>query len=220
MEPPTEPALLVALAAGVYRPSHRAVSLLVENRRVLERGRRHLARFRRTGFRDRPIDLARLGEELALMHRLASATFRDNWGYGDISPAEFATFYAPLAARVDPTLIRFVERDGQPAGFAFAVPDTPSAPSEGSAPRRFVFKTIGLLPEVRDRCPGAGAALVALVHELAEERGYTCGIHALMTEDSAAHRTSAHWGTLLRTYATFERALESPAAPAAPVAPV
>ena len=203
MEPPTEPALLATLDAAGYRPAHRAVSLVVENQRVLHRGRRHLVRFRRAGFRDRPIDLSRLDDELALLHRLAAAVFRDNWGFADISPSEFAAFYAPLAGRVDPALIRFVERDGQPVGFAFAVPDAPAA--DGG--RQFVFKTIGLLPEVRAACPGIGAALVALVHELAEQRGYSRGIHALMTEDSAAHRTSANWGTLLRTYATFERAL-------------
>jgi hypothetical protein len=70
-----------------------------------------------------------------------------------------------------------------------------------------VVKTIGVLPEERRRCPGIGAALAALVHGLAQERGYRVGIHAWMTEGSVAHRTSSHWGTWLRSYATFERPL-------------
>jgi hypothetical protein len=112
--------------------------------------------------------------------------------------------YRPLAPLIDPELVRILETPaGTAIGFGFAIPGDPrQGPSAG-----FVVKTLGLRDDALSRYPGVGAGLTALIHEAAREKGYTTGIHALMAQGSMAHRLSNRWGRLLRSYATFERAL-------------
>jgi hypothetical protein len=214
-EPANPPALAHLLAGAGYRPAHRAVSHLVSHERVLAGTQRGVNRMRAAGFRERPLDLARLECELGLLHTLALEIFRDSWGYSATSRAEFTAFFAPLARHVDPELVRIAEDpEGRAVGFVLALPASLGNPdglprahivASGGPASAVVLKTLGVLPDIRRRCPGLGSALTAIVHEVARRDGYTHGIHALMAEGSYAQRTSAGWGHRLRAYATFER---------------
>ncbi len=88
--------------------------------------------------------------------------------------------------------------------------DTTTVGEDGDSRRResgFVLKSLAVTPRVAAETPGLGLALVARLHELAEERGWHFGIHALTTQGSSTHKVSARWGKQIRSYATFERAL-------------
>ena len=221
LEPATPRPLIQVLEQTGYCAAHRAVSHLVDHERVIAGAQRGLERMHAAGFHERPIDLDNVPCELAVLHELALEIFRGSWGYSETSRAEFAAFFGPLAHAIDPDLVRIVEDpDGRAAGFVLAFPaslgrppgvqwehDAPAAQDMGA----LVVKTLGVLPDVRRRCPGLGSALVAVVHEVAQRKGYAYGIHALMLEGSYAQRLSADWGSRLRSYATFERLLNQEA---------
>jgi hypothetical protein len=202
MEPRNGPALVDVLQASGFAPAHRAVSVAVRSELVISSGGPILERLRRAGWHDRPLRPRRVEEELRLLHRLSGDIFRDSWGFSEISPKEFSALYRPTARRADAALVRFaMDSEAHLLGFAFALPRGPG-PTWASG---IVVKTLGLLPDALLRYAGAGPGLTALVHVWAREHGCTDGIHALMATGSMAHRMSLHWGTPLRSYATFER---------------
>jgi hypothetical protein len=198
LEPWGPRCLVRRLVAAGYAVAHRAVSYRVRHDLVLARTDPARARLLAAGFRDRPLDPARAGDELALLHGLAARAFASTWGYSPISLAEFAALYRPLLPLVDPVFARVLEDPaGGAVGFAFALP-------VGEA---LLVKTLGVVPETRRRHPGLGIGLVGTLHYLARARGLTHGIHALMTEGAYTARTSARWGRPVRAYATFEQRL-------------
>ena len=211
LEPANPPELAGILAEAGYYPAHRSVSHLIDHQRAIAGANLGLRRMRAGGFRQRPIDLARLPAELANLHRLASVIFAGNWGYSEISLAEFIAYFGPLTALVSPEFVRFVEDEaGRAVGFILAVPASlGQPPGTPGAYNAIIVKTIGVLPEARRRHAGLGSALIATVHDLARRQGYAYGIHALMAENSYAQRVSAGWGSWLRSYATFERDLST-----------
>jgi hypothetical protein len=208
LEPRADRALVALLEAGGFTPAHRAVSCLVDPRAVVAQANPALTRATLGGLRDRAVRVDDIDAELALLHRLSTEIFRGTWGLSDIDLDEFTAIYRPFTGVADPRLIRILEGpDGGPVGFALGLggiggpgPASPGGPA-------FVLKTIGVTAEARQRHPGLGAALAAMVHRIALERGYVAGIHALMARGSNAHRLSVRWGREIRAYATFERGL-------------
>jgi hypothetical protein len=208
LEPRADRALLALLEAGGFTSAHHAVSCLVDPRAVVAEAGPALARATLGGLRDRAIRLDDIDAELALLHRLSTEIFRGTWGLSEIGLEEFAAIYRPFAGVADAGLIRILEAaGGAPVGFALGlggVADPGPASPGGPA---FVLKTIGVTAEARRRYPGLGAALAAMVHRAALERGCAAGIHALMAQGSNAHRLSLRWGREIRAYATYERRL-------------
>jgi hypothetical protein len=211
MEPPSDPFLASALGRRGYQAAHRATSHLVPNCRALAGAERGLQRMREDPYRERALDIRRLDHELEMIHAVAVSAFQRSWGFSAISLAEFTSLYGPVARSADPSLVRVVEGpDGELVGFAFGfegptvdrgvVDITLDLPM-----RTFVLKSIAVLPETSSKHPGLGSALAGLIHGAGEERGYRAGIHALMAEKSYAQRTSARWGTRIRSYTTYER---------------
>lgn len=208
LEPRADRALVALLEAGGFTPAHHAVSCLVDPRVVIAQAGPALARAARGGLRDRAIRLDDLDAELELLHRLSTEIFRGTWGLSEIDLEEFAAIYRPFAGVADPALIRVLEEPGEgPVGFALGLGDVAGPGPVSPGGPAFVLKTIGVTAGARRRHPGLGAALTAMVHRAALERGYVAGIHALMARGSVAHRMSLRWGREIRAYATFERRL-------------
>jgi hypothetical protein len=216
LEPATARDIPTNLRRAGFTVAHRAVSHVVENQNAIQSCERGIQRMRSAGFSTRPLDLDHLDSDLQVLHRLASQAFRRSWGYSEITFAEFATPYRQLAPAVDPDLVQILEDpDRAPVGFVFAIPDRSSTAEEGAPAKRFVLKTLGVLPQVSALYPGMGAGLVGIVHAIAEKKGYRRGVHALMAVDQAksrwenhaleTRRASIRWGSWIRSYATFER---------------
>jgi hypothetical protein len=202
LEPGNDRSLVDLLLASGFVPAHRAVSYILDPEVVVADARPALDRLRRAGLADRPLRSSRIEKELSLLHCLSTEVFRGSWSFSEISEEEFVAIYRPLSRRADPELVRIVEiADGRSVGFAFALPEEQGGPGTG----RFVVKSLGLIPEMLRRHPGAGAGLIALIHQAALARGYTRGIHALMAEGCVAHRLSVRWGARIRSYTTFGR---------------
>ena len=204
LEPQNGRAVVDLLRASGFSPAHRAVSVAVRSDAVIGSAGRVLARLGRAGWSDRAFRMDAIEDELALLYRLSSEIFRDSWGFSEISFAEFSALYRPMAHLADAELVRFaIDGSGRPLGFVFSLPAHP----EGANAPAFVVKSLGVLSDARKRFPGSGAALAAVIHRSAISRGLRDGIHATMAEGSGAHRTSLRWGTWIRSYATFERAI-------------
>ncbi len=209
LEPANGPALIEALTTCDFAPAAEAVSCVVPHDALIDGARPAVQRLRGAGLRDRPLALDRLDTELATLRHLATAIFERSWGFSGISPEEFDALYRPFAQTVDPELVRVLESPrGEAVGFAFAVPEDLRRPGTGGV----VIKTLGVLPAALRRYPGAGLGLIALTHHAARDRGHSYAIHALMARDGAAHRVSMRWGSVVRSYATFERELSVTAA--------
>jgi GNAT superfamily N-acetyltransferase len=152
----------------------------------------------------RELDVPRFEEELARIYRVAAVSFQKAFLYTPLSEDAFAAQYRAIKPIVRPELVLVAERDGEPVGFSFSVPDMLEA-SRGAPQRTVVFKTLAALP---DRAlSGLGSLMVDRTHQTARALGYTRVVHALMHESNHSRAMSERTGHSIRGYALFARAL-------------
>ncbi|MDB6078789.1 MAG: family N-acetyltransferase [Akkermansiaceae bacterium] len=161
-------------------------------------------RLLRSGVVIRPLDPARYDEELRAIHALSLRSFAGNFLYTPLEEEGFMEAYRKVRDRVDPDLVRISERDRQPCGFVFAIPDLEAA-ARGEKPA-VIVKTLAVDPAAR--CAGLGSLLVEEIHELARAKGYTEAIHALQHQSNTSLKiTGRHHGHMIRRYALFSKLL-------------
>lgn len=153
----------------------------------------------------RELDLARFDEELARIHRVAAVAFQDAFLYTPLSEEMFAAQYRAIRPVVRPELVLLAERDGEPVGFSFSVPDMLEA-ARGAPPRTVVFKTLAVLPD-RRAYSGLGSLMADRTHQIARSLGYTRVIHGLIHESNHSRAMSERTGRTIRRYALFSRVL-------------
>lgn len=161
------------------------------------------ARLADDGVRVRTIDPRRLRDELCALHALAVRAFQGNALYTDLVLDEFLAMYLPVERVLVPELTLVAERDGEPAGFVFALPDLARA-ERGEPVDTLVVKTLAVDPG--RRCAGLGKLLLERVQHAAHERGFRRAIHALMHDGNASTRLGRGARTI-RRYALFAREL-------------
>lgn len=88
--------------------------------RLLAAGDKLVARL---GLHVRTVDMSRYEEELESLRRVYNRSFADHPELVPISRQVFGVQAADLRPVIDPDLVRVVEKDGQPVGFALLVPD-------------------------------------------------------------------------------------------------
>jgi hypothetical protein len=71
----------------------------------------------------RPVVLARLDEELALLVSIYNDAWSENWGFLPVTDAEAATLAESLRPIIDPQLIRFAYVNDEPVAVLGALPD-------------------------------------------------------------------------------------------------
>jgi L-amino acid N-acyltransferase YncA len=156
------------------------------------------------GLRIRPLDLDHFTRDLRRIYAVASASFAGGVLATPATWEHFAARYRPLAPLICPDLVLLAERDEQPAGFVFAIPDLLQA-QRGVAVDTVVVKTVAVQP---GRAPGLGGVLVERCLEVAHDRGYHHAIAALMHEHNASRRGSArHAAQVIRRYTLYARPL-------------
>jgi GNAT superfamily N-acetyltransferase len=195
-------------SANGFAPFARYCSVLQE--RVAppdERLRRIARRQEDAGIRIRTLDLARFAADVRALYGIVAASFARSLLHTPITEEAFVAQNSALRPYVVPGLVLLAERDGEPVGMLFGLPDW----LEGQrAPRvtTAILKTVAVRPEYAGR--GLVAALLARGMEAALELGYTRVIHALMHEDNRSLRLSALYGTaVMRRYTLFARPLEA-----------
>jgi ribosomal protein S18 acetylase RimI-like enzyme len=161
-------------------------------------------RLERNGVKIRKLVASRYDDELRLIHAVSARSFTDNFLYTPLDLDAFLQAYRKVRDHVDPDLVRIAERDGEPCGFVFGIPDLEAA-ARGEKPA-LVVKTLAVDPE--SRCAGLGNLLVDELHRIGREKGYTEAIHALQHETNTSLKiTGRHQGEAIRRYALFFRKL-------------
>ncbi len=161
-------------------------------------------RLEQSGVAIRRLDPVAYDDELRLIHAVGLRAFSHNFLYTPLEEKAFLDAYRQVRAQVDPDLVRIAERDGEPCGFVFGIPDL-EATARGEKPA-LIVKTLAVDPA--SRCAGLGSWLVDELHGIARSKGYTEAIHALQHETNTSLKiTGRHQGRVFRRYALFHHAL-------------
>ena len=164
-----------------------------------------LERLSSVGIAVRHFDKQRTEAELLQIYRLSLEGFQRNVLYTPLAEDEFLEQNRRLLPFVIPELVFVAERDGDPVGFLFAVPDILESRRTGGAARTLVLKTIAVAGDVAGA--GLGSALIARAMQAAGALGFTRAIFALMHEDNLSQRLSRRYAKTMRRYALFSKAL-------------
>ena len=148
----------------------------------------------------RTIDMRRFPQEVELVKRLFNTGWERNWGAVPLDDAEIAELARQLKPVVVPELVVFAERNGEPIGFAAAIPDMNVALRANRSGRLFpgILKLLwasrritrlrvlllGVLPAWRGR--GIDALLYRRIWENGRARGFSWAEAGWVLEDNHA----------------------------------
>jgi GNAT superfamily N-acetyltransferase len=163
-----------------------------------------LRRLESGGISIRTFDPGRTDEELRRIYGLSLAGFSRNFLYTPIGHAEFDAQYRAVLPFVRPELVLLAEREGELAGFIFAIPDILQG-RRGHRVDTAVVKTMAVDPAASGM--GLGGVLMDLVQRSARNLGFRRAIHALMHEENVSRSISARYGRTIRRYALYTRPL-------------
>jgi GNAT superfamily N-acetyltransferase len=181
------------------------VAYIVEDYPIVERLARgaRIAEKRNPGVNVRCIDMKRLDEELVRVKHVYNRAWERNWGFVPMTDAEIDHMARQLKPVLDPRLVLFAERGGEPIAFALALPDVNQAIRhangrlfplgwarvmwEARKIRRLRVLALGLVPEARRR--GIDMLLYHALNRNSLERGYRCAELSWILEDNEAIRT-------------------------------
>lgn len=152
--------------------------------------------------RVRKIDLKHFAEEVGRIRVIYNAAWEKNWGFVPMTEAEIEHMARELRPVLDPELVLFAEIDGQPVGFALALPDAFQALQKANG-RLFPFGLLRMLLETRRirlvrvltlgviqefRGQGIDTLLYHGLYRAAQKRGYIGGEFSWVLEDNLRMR--------------------------------
>lgn len=119
------PSYYGALIEGAgYGKAKDLLAYLIDDQRPPERLVRGVARLRESeGIRVRPMEMRRFADEVRIIKKIYNSAWERNWGFVPMTDEEFAHLAKQLRPIVDPRLCQIAEANGEPAGFALALPD-------------------------------------------------------------------------------------------------
>jgi GNAT superfamily N-acetyltransferase len=176
---------------------------------------------RRHGVSLRLIDMKRFPEEVALIRRLFNAAWERNWGYVPFTDREVDHLAAQLKPLVVPELVAFAEHEGEPIGFAAAIPDFNAALRKNPSGRLFpgILKVLwasrritrlrvillGVRPEWHGR--GVDALLYRHIWDNGRARGFAWAEAGWILEDNHAmiNGLTRMGFEVYKTYRIYER---------------
>jgi GNAT superfamily N-acetyltransferase len=162
------------------------------------------ARLEKLGIRLRTINLDRFEQELKAIYALSIRGFAQNFLYTPIGADGFLTQYRAVRPFVQPELVLIAERQDQPVGFLFTVPDMLQA-RRGQPIDTVILKSMAVDPDCGGL--GLGTLLIGRTHEIAHQLGYRRAIHALMHEANKSRKISNHSARTIRRYTLYARRL-------------
>lgn len=208
LEPWNPPDHVQAFERAGFTPwarfSSSAFALAAPDEVARVRHERLLARLATRGVVIRSLRFEEFEVELGRLFDLSTSAFTENFLYTPISREAFLDLYHPVRNLVRPEFVRLAEKDGEPVGFVFALPDV-LAPAAG----RLVVKTLAVHPRFRHL--GLGTILVDVVQEAARAAGMREAVHALQHESNSSLKiTGRNAGLAIREYTLYQRSAISP----------
>ena len=180
---------------------------------------------KRYGLTMRSLDMKRFPEEVALIKQLYNASWEQNWGFIPMTDAEIDNLAVQFKPVVIPSIIPFVEKDGEPIAFGLALPDLNEVLRKNRDGRMFPaaltmlwkLKTrqltrarvplLGILPEWRGK--GIDSALYHWIWSKAAAVGIGWGEAGWLLEDNPGiiQGLSKAGFTPYKTYRVLDRAI-------------
>lgn len=144
----------------------------------------------------RPFNKANYIEDLKKIYKVARTSFYKNPFYTPISEEEFLAQYIPYISIFDEDLILIGEKEGNPVGFIFALPNYDK--------ETIVVKTGAVLTEYQKIA--LGNTLLSELHDKAKEKGYVNWIFAFMYQNNTSQKSAKRHNTrLIREYALYAK---------------
>jgi predicted N-acetyltransferase YhbS len=162
------------------------------------------ARAEEAGISIRPLRRDDFLAELRRLYQLSVRCFRRNFLYTRITEEDFIADYLPIEPFVVSEMVLVAEREGEAIGILFAIPDYLQAQRDDAIDTA-VVKTIAVHPEWTRI--GLGNLLVDRCHQALVGLGYRRAIYALMHEDNASLHMASRFGSPIRRYTLFGRAV-------------
>jgi GNAT superfamily N-acetyltransferase len=178
---------------------------------------------KRYGVSCRRIDMRRFADEVAVIKRLFNAGWERNWGYVPLTDREIDHLASQLKPLVVPELVVFAEREGQPIGFAAAIPDFNVALRANPSGRLFpgILRVLwasrritrirvlllGVLPQWQGK--GVDALLYRRIWEDGRAKGYSWAEAGWVLEDNhpMINGLTRMGFEVYKTYRIYERAI-------------
>ena len=187
---------------------------------VMPKMKKFYERTLRNGFSYRPINMGDFENELRIIYRISRDSFANNFLYKEIDESEFLSLYDGAKGIVKPELIWFcLDKEQEPCGFAFAIPDYGEALRQMRGKKtfwaklKFLFharkvdtvnlKSIGTLSQCRNN--GVGPGLTYKVYEAAQQIGINKINMCLIHDDNVSGKLDGSHGEILRRYAIYSK---------------
>lgn len=183
----------------------------------------------RRGITVRKIDMRHFDQEVEHVKELYNSAWAKNWGFVPMTDQEIEHIAGQLRQMIDPDICSFVEKDGQPIGFALLLPDLnqpllkayphPDTPEWWTMlklfwhwkVRRSVDTVRGWASGVLEQHRGVGAdAVLALeIAQAVMRKGYRRAELSWVLEENFMTKRMAelYGGKAYRTYRLYEKAL-------------
>lgn len=182
----------------------------------------------RGGFTVRKIDMRHFDDEVDRFKGIYNSAWEKNWGFVPMSDAEINHLAAGLMMVLDPDLLWFAEKDGQPIGAMVPLPDMnqalirayprPGVPEWWTLLKLFWHWKVrrrvttmrgfagGILEPYRGR--GVDAVLIVNLARAAIPRYRRCEISWVLENNMMMRRVAEMFGArVYRTYRVYEKAL-------------
>jgi len=159
-------------------------------------------RLEQKGVRFRPLDINDFEQELRRIYSISVVSFSKNYLYTPLDEEDFVNQYMKVKELVIPELTIIAEKDNEPIGYLFAIPDI-NEKKRGEAVKTVIIKTVAVLPDNGNA--GLGALLVDKVQQQARGMGFERAIHALMFNGNVSRNISGHYASSMRTYTLFSK---------------
>jgi GNAT superfamily N-acetyltransferase len=179
---------------------------------------------RRWGVTVRAAEMRHFAREAAIIHGLYNNSMLGQWGFTPIGESEFAAFAADLRRILDPDLVLFAERGGEPVGFVLALPNLNEILIRIRDGRLLPFGLLkllwyrrsirsvrvilaGMLPEWQQR--GVGSLLYNELTRRVVAKGYTAAELSWVLEENVLMNRAARLlgGSVHKTYRVYKKAL-------------
>ncbi len=191
-------------SAGFSPLSTYSSSLVSDLTRRDPRAERTLTRLQNDGISIRSLDPRHFEDDLRRIYQISVISFSENYLYTELSETAFLNQYLPYKEKIRTELILIAEHETRPVGYLFAIPDYAEA-LRGESVKTVIGKTLAVLPG--RRYGGLGVVLAGILHERSHALGFTRIIHALQHESNNVRNMSDFFGTVMRSYTLYSRAL-------------
>lgn len=148
------------------------------------------------GFKIRTLTKENFREGILSIYKMVNDIFQDSWSFVNIAKEEYLYIYQDYEQNIDNLSIQIIsDKDGKDVGFCSGIIDPIN--------KVIILKTIGVVSEYQNK--RVGAALLHYQHKIAQEKGFTREIYALIKLGNIVTKLPYHGIKVIRKYVALEK---------------